>query len=44
MAPADSAAFHGDVSHSYANPGPGDRPARFALTVLEPHPASGGAR
>ncbi len=42
LGPGDSAAFHGDVPHSYANPGPGD--ARFALTVFEPHVASDGAR
>jgi transcriptional regulator with XRE-family HTH domain len=39
----DSAAFYGDIPHSYANPGT-DREAvaRFALTVFEPH--VGGAR
>jgi mannose-6-phosphate isomerase-like protein (cupin superfamily)/DNA-binding XRE family transcriptional regulator len=30
----DAIAFPGDVSHSYANPGP--QPARFSLTVFEP--------
>jgi len=44
LGPGDSAAFHGDVSHSYANPGPGGGPARFSLTVFEPHAAAGAAR
>jgi quercetin dioxygenase-like cupin family protein len=35
----DSAAFGGDIHHSYANPasGPGAVHARFTLTVFEPH-------
>jgi transcriptional regulator with XRE-family HTH domain len=40
LSPGDSAAFRGDVPHSYANPGGSGEPgqsARFALTVSEPH-------
>jgi transcriptional regulator with XRE-family HTH domain len=49
LGPGDSAAFGGDVPHGYANPGTGDSgagngPARFALTVFEPHARSGGVR
>jgi transcriptional regulator with XRE-family HTH domain len=35
LAAGDSASFHGDVVHGYANPSR-HRGARFALTVLEP--------
>ena len=37
----DSAAFAGNVAHSYATPADAATPARFALTVFQPH-LSGG--
>jgi transcriptional regulator with XRE-family HTH domain len=37
----DSAAFAGDVAHGYATPADAATPARFALTVFQPH-VSGG--
>ncbi len=37
----DSAAFAGNVAHSYATPTDAATPARFALTVFQPH-LSGG--
>ena len=37
----DSAAFAGNVAHSYATPADAATPARFALTVFQPH-ISGG--
>ena len=33
----DSAAFAGEVAHGYATPDDAARPARFALTVFQPH-------
>ena len=33
----DSAAFAGDVAHGYATPADAAGPARFALTVFQPH-------
>ena len=33
----DSAAFVGEVTHSYATPDDATTPARFALTVFQPH-------
>jgi transcriptional regulator with XRE-family HTH domain len=33
----DSAAFAGDVAHGYATPADAAAPARFALTVFQPH-------
>jgi transcriptional regulator with XRE-family HTH domain len=35
----DALAFHGDVAHSYTNPG--TQPARFSLAVFEPGVGSG---
>jgi transcriptional regulator with XRE-family HTH domain len=37
----DSAAFAGDVAHSYATPADARTPARFALTVFQPHVGGG---
>ena len=37
----DSAAFAGDVDHGYAAPGDATAPARFALTVFQPHVTGG---
>jgi transcriptional regulator with XRE-family HTH domain len=37
----DSAAFAGDVAHGYATPAGAATPARFALTVFQPHVAGG---
>jgi transcriptional regulator with XRE-family HTH domain len=37
----DSAAFAGDVAHGYAAPAAATRPARFALTVFQPHVGGG---
>ena len=34
LQPGDALSFHGDVPHSYANPG--SSPARFSLSVFEP--------
>jgi transcriptional regulator with XRE-family HTH domain len=45
LAAGDSAAFRGDVVHSYRNPSsPGQEAGgtRFALAVFEPHVGSGG--
>jgi transcriptional regulator with XRE-family HTH domain len=42
LAPGDSAAFAGDVAHGYATPADAGGPARFALTVFQPH--VGGSR
>ena len=39
----DSAAFAGDVAHGYAAPADAPTPARFALTVFQPH-VSGGRK
>src|SRR3954454_16110291 len=39
----DSAAFAGDVAHGYAAPPDAPTPARFALTVFQPH-VSGGRK
>jgi len=39
----DSAAFVGNVAHSYATPADAAAPARFALTVFQPH-GSGSRR
>jgi transcriptional regulator with XRE-family HTH domain len=39
----DSAAFAGNVAHSYATPADAATPARFALTVFQPH-VSGGRK
>jgi transcriptional regulator with XRE-family HTH domain len=38
----DSAAFAGDVAHGYAAPADAATPARFALTVFQPHVGGGG--
>jgi transcriptional regulator with XRE-family HTH domain len=38
----DSAAFAGDVAHGYGTPADADGPARFALTVFQPHVGGGG--
>jgi len=37
----DSAAFAGDVAHGYATPADAAAPARFALTVFQPHVTGG---
>jgi transcriptional regulator with XRE-family HTH domain len=37
----DSAAFAGDVAHGYAAPDDAVSPARFALTVFQPHVGGG---
>ena len=37
----DSAAFAGDVAHGYATPADSATPARFALTVFQPHVGGG---
>ena len=37
----DSAAFTGDVVHGYATPADAATPARFALTVFQPHVTGG---
>ena len=37
----DSAAFAGDVAHGYAAPADAATPARFALTVFQPHVGGG---
>ncbi|MGY2080127.1 helix-turn-helix domain-containing protein [Modestobacter sp. SYSU DS0657] len=37
LAAGDSAAFVGDVAHAYATPADAAGPARFALTVFQPH-------
>ncbi len=37
----DSAAFAGDVPHGYATPADAATPARFALTVFQPHVTGG---
>jgi transcriptional regulator with XRE-family HTH domain len=37
----DSAAFAGDVVHGYATPADSATPARFALTVFQPHVTGG---
>jgi transcriptional regulator with XRE-family HTH domain len=37
----DSAAFAGDVMHGYATPADSATPARFALTVFQPHVTGG---
>ena len=37
----DSAAFAGDVAHGYATPADAATPARFALTVFQPHVGGG---
>ena len=37
----DSAAFAGDVVHGYATPADAATPARFALTVFQPHVTGG---
>ena len=39
----DSAAFAGDVAHGYAAPADAATPARFALTVFQPHVGGGRA-
>jgi transcriptional regulator with XRE-family HTH domain len=41
LQPGDSAAFAGDVAHSYATPDDTTTPARFALTVFQPHVTGG---
>jgi transcriptional regulator with XRE-family HTH domain len=41
LAPGDSAAFAGDVAHGYATPADATTPARFALTVFQPHVGGG---
>jgi transcriptional regulator with XRE-family HTH domain len=37
LRPGDAAAFPGDCPHAYAAPEAADTPARFTLSVLEPH-------
>jgi transcriptional regulator with XRE-family HTH domain len=37
----DSAAFAGDVAHGYATPADATTPARFVLTVFQPHVGGG---
>ena len=37
LAVGDSAAFAGDIAHGYATPADAAVPARFALTVFQPH-------
>jgi quercetin dioxygenase-like cupin family protein len=37
LAAGDSAAFAGDAVHGYATPADAAAPARFALTVFQPH-------
>ncbi|GAA3166948.1 helix-turn-helix domain-containing protein [Blastococcus jejuensis] len=37
----DSAAFAGDIAHGYAAPADASTPARFALTVVQPHVGGG---
>jgi transcriptional regulator with XRE-family HTH domain len=37
----DSAVFAGDVAHGYASPAGAATPARFALTVFQPHVGGG---
>ena len=37
----DSAVFAGDVAHGYASPADAATPARFALTVFQPHVGGG---
>jgi transcriptional regulator with XRE-family HTH domain len=41
LSPGDSAAFAGDVGHGYATPADAGAPARFALTVFQPHVGGG---
>jgi transcriptional regulator with XRE-family HTH domain len=41
LSAGDSASFPGDVAHGYAHAGPGSGPARFALTVFQPHVGTG---
>jgi transcriptional regulator with XRE-family HTH domain len=43
LEPGDSAAFAGDVPHGYAMPAAAAAPARFALTVFQPHVGGGRA-
>ena len=38
----DSATFAGDVAHGYAAPDEATVPARFALTVFQPHVGGAG--
>jgi DNA-binding XRE family transcriptional regulator/quercetin dioxygenase-like cupin family protein len=40
LATGDAAAFHGDLPHGYANPTEAATPARFTLTVYQPHVGS----
>lgn len=37
----DAATFHGDIPHGYANPADATTPARFTLTVYQPHVGTG---
>lgn len=39
----DAATFNGDISHGYANPAAATTPARFTLTVYQPHVGTGPA-
>src|SRR3954449_1977455 len=41
LGPGDSASFAGDVAHGYASPDGASAPARFALTVFQPHVGGG---
>ena len=41
LGPGDSASFAGDVAHGYASPDDTSAPARFALTVFQPHVGGG---
>jgi transcriptional regulator with XRE-family HTH domain len=41
LRPGDSASFAGDVAHGYASPDDASAPARFALTVFQPHVGGG---
>jgi transcriptional regulator with XRE-family HTH domain len=44
LQPGDAAAFPGDHPHGYAAPGAASCPARFTLSVLEPHVGDTGSR
>jgi transcriptional regulator with XRE-family HTH domain len=41
LEPGDSASFAGDIAHGYATPTAASAPARFALTVFQPHVGGG---
>lgn len=44
LSTGDSAGFHGDIAHGYANPATTGPAARFCLTVFQPHFLARGSR